>query len=78
MLNFEVIFYYFLTYLPIILLVFFVILIRDKYFELKNTEFFLGIDRAVFEIKTPKEITKTPLAMELVLSAIHNTSGEST
>ncbi len=78
MLNFEVLFYYILVYLPFVLLFFIVILLRDNFFELKNTQFNLGIERVVFEIKTPKEITKTPLAMELILAAMHNTSGEST
>ncbi len=76
--TYELAFYYFLTYLPLILLVFFVILVRDKYFKVKEREFYLGLDMTVFEIKTPKEITKTPMAMELVLAALHNTAGEST
>jgi hypothetical protein len=67
-----------MTYLPFLLLVFFLIVLKETYLDIKNTKFQLGIERTVFEIKIPKEITKTPLAMELVLSALHNTSGEST
>lgn len=76
--NLEISFYYFMTYLPFLLLVFFLIVLKETYLDIKNTKFQLGIERTVFEIKIPKEITKTPLAMELVLSALHNTSGEST
>ncbi len=76
--SLELAFYYFLSYFPLILLIFLILLIKEQYLDLKNREFDLGIDWAVFEIQTPKEITKTPLAMEMVLSALHNTSGEST
>ncbi len=76
--NFEIIFYYFLVYIPFVLLFFIVVLLKERYLDIQETKFQLETERAVFEIKTPKEITKTPLAMEMVLSAIHNTSGEST
>ena len=76
--NLEIIFYYVIVYLPIILLFFIFTLLKESFLDMKNTQFNLGVERTVFEIKTPKEITKTPLAMELVLSALHNTSGEST
>lgn len=67
-----------MVYLPFILLFFILMVLKEKYLDIRNTRFQLGVERAVFEIKTPKEITKTPLAMELVLSALHTTSGEST
>ncbi len=76
--NLEIVLYYFLTYFPIMLFIFVVFLIKERYLDLKNTEFELGVERTVFEIKTPKEITKTPLAMELVLAALYNTGGEGT
>ncbi|MBU6232089.1 hypothetical protein KGP36_05600 [Patescibacteria group bacterium] len=35
---------------------------------------FLGLKYAVLELKLPKETNKSPLAMEVVLTAVHNTS----
>ncbi|MCX6716283.1 MAG: hypothetical protein NT077_04735 [Candidatus Taylorbacteria bacterium] len=42
-----------------------------RYVQLKN---FLGIKYTVLELRLPKDTFKSPLAMETVLHAIHNTS----
>src|SRR5947209_6512038 len=40
--------------------------------------FFLKTEMMLLEIKIPREISKSPLAMEVVLLALHQTGGEST
>ena len=45
---------------------------------MKEKIVFLEDEKKIFEIRIPKEITKTPLAMELVFSAIHSVAGEGT
>lgn len=44
----------------------------------KKFDFITKQERILLEIKMPQEIKKTPLAMELVLNSLHQTSGEST
>lgn len=39
-----------------------------------RSDFFGGLKYAVLEIRLPREIHKSPLAMELVLNALHNSS----
>lgn len=78
MISNEIFLYYFISYLPIIILVFILILIKQNYFYMKEKIFFLEDEKTIFEINVPKEITKTPLAMELVFSALYSISGEAT
>lgn len=40
--------------------------------------FFKGMQMSLLEIKIPKEILKSPLAMEIVLNALYQTGGEGT
>ena len=48
------------------------------WYVLKRSEFIARQKYVVLEIKTPRNLVKTPLAMEAFLSAIHLTGGEST
>lgn len=77
MISFEIFFYYFISYLPIILLVFLLLTIKEEFLDIKTKQFSLSDEKIIFEISMPKEITKTPLAMELVFSALYSISGES-
>lgn len=43
-----------------------------------RSKFIANTDIQVLEIKVPREINRTPLAMELVLNALYQTGGEST
>lgn len=43
-----------------------------------RAKFFFNKEYILLEVKLPEEIFKTPLAMELVLNVLHQTSGEST
>jgi len=45
--------------------------------EYTRTQFLLKQNHILLEIKSPKEVTKSPLAMELFLNALHQTVGES-
>ena len=44
---------------------------------LRRSEYIASQSYLLLEIKPPREIAKTPLAMEAVLSGIHYTKGES-
>jgi hypothetical protein len=72
----EIFLYYFISYLPIIILVFVLLIIKENFLDIRNKKFLLADKKVMFEIQMPKEITKTPMAMELVLAALHSTSGE--
>lgn len=43
-----------------------------------RSKFIAGQEYSLIEIKLPKEINKSPLAMEIVLNALYQTSGETT
>lgn len=43
-----------------------------------RSKFIAGQEYSLIEIKLPKEILKSPLAMEIVLNALYQTSGETT
>ena len=77
MANQEIIFYYFLSYMPIALAFFLFFVLKKKFFDTNAKAFDLLDEKIMLEIKMPKEIEKTPLAMELVFSALHSTGGES-
>ena len=72
----EITFYVFLIFLPIIVFSQLFIRLKKKYFNLKTWEFDLSQEMITLEIKSPKEIMKTPEAMEIVLSSILNAGGE--
>jgi len=44
----------------------------------KRAEYFASLKYVLLEIRVPKEAPKSPLAMEVVLNALHQTVGEST
>ncbi len=60
-------------YIPLVL----ISLLRYFWISYKQYLFRTNQERILLEIKVPKEIKKTPLAMELVLNALHQTGGES-
>ena len=72
----EIVFYVFLVLLPIIIFSQLFIRLKNKFFNLKAWEFSLKQEMIMLEIKNPKEITKTPEAMEVVLSSFYNASKE--
>ncbi len=43
-----------------------------------RSKFIAGQEHSLIEVKLPKEILKSPLAMEIVLNALYQTSGETT
>ena len=60
------------VYIPLLLFV----LLKHFWISYKQYLFRTKQDRILLEIKVPKEIKKTPLAMELVLNALHQPGGE--
>ncbi len=72
----EITFYVFLVFLPIIIFIQLLIRLKNKFYDLKAWEFELGQETVLYEIKSPKEIFKTPEAMEIVLSSLVQTGGE--
>jgi len=72
----EIVFYVFLVFLPIIIFSQLFVRLKKKFFNLRAWEFSLKQEMIMLEIKNPKEITKTPEAMEVVLSSFYNASKE--
>lgn len=71
---FPVVAHYAITFAPILLAALLGSMFWNvwmRYVRLKN---FLGLKYAVIEVKLPKDTFKSPLAMETILHAIHNTS----
>ncbi|PID83177.1 hypothetical protein CSB11_02425 [Candidatus Campbellbacteria bacterium] len=73
----ELIFYYLIIFFPFVLLIYLIKITKDEYFKITARENDISIERVMYEIKIPKEVTKTPLAMEMVFSALYNGGGES-
>lgn len=63
---------------PIFIPFFLVYICWNLWLGYKRFDFIVKQERILLEIKIPKEIKKTPLAMELFLNIIHQTGGEST
>lgn len=72
----EIIFYVILVFLPIIIFVNLFSRLKKKFFDLRAWEFNLKQEMVLLEIRVSKEITKTPEAMETILSTIINGGGE--
>ena len=60
-------------WLPVLLLYIFWLL----WIQYIQAAFIASQEYTVLELKLPKELAKSPLAMEVVLNALHQTSGES-
>jgi len=63
--------------LPIVLTIVFMTMAYEIWIEYKRREFLSKQKHVLLEIRLPKEITKSPLAMELLFSALHMTGGDS-
>lgn len=59
---------------PIILAFILFLLFWPVWVNYVRSDFFFSLKYAVLEIKLPKEMMKSPLAMEIFLNAIHNTA----
>ena len=68
--------YVYLT-LPIWLPIVFLIMLFKAWIYYRRGAYWQGLGSVLLEIKLPREIFKSPLAMELVLSSMHQTSDES-
>jgi hypothetical protein len=58
--------------------VIFLSLAFNSWIDYKRSKFWQKEGSILLEIKLPREIDKSPLAMEIVLNALHQTGGEST
>ena len=77
LLYLERIIYIFLILSPIIIFANIFLRLKKKFFALRAWEFDLKQEMILLEVRNPKELAKTPEAMELVLSSFYNASGES-
>ena len=59
---------------PIVLVLLMVNIFRDLWIDYVQAANFLSLKYCVIEIKLPKETFKSPLAMEVFLTSLHNTS----
>ena len=59
---------------PIFLAVILFVLFWPLWVNYVRSDFFASLKYAVLEIKLPRDIFKSPLAMELILNGLHNTS----
>jgi hypothetical protein len=64
--------------LPVWLPAAFLVMLFNSFLYYKRTKFWQKEGSVLLEIKLPREITKSPLAMETVLGAFHQTGGEAT
>lgn len=74
----EHILYYILILLPITLFIFFWLLLRESFFDWRSEIFHSSREMMLLEIKIPQEITKTPLAMEMVFQSLYIPGREGT
>lgn len=49
--------------------------IAEWWIDYKQEKYLLSIDWALLHVRLPKDVHKSPLAMEMVLNALHQTSG---
>lgn len=75
---FSVLFSILLTVSPILLCIFLIMIFIPLWVNYVRAKFFFKEKYCVLEMKLPKETVKSPLAMELFLMSLHQTSGEST
>jgi len=71
--NFELVIFLSPVWLPLLLVPHAV----SRFIESRQAENIAGYDYVLLELRLPREMEKTPLAMELVLSSLHLSSGES-
>lgn len=71
-------FKYVYLFMPIWLPVAFAVAVFNAWIKYKRAKFWQKEGSVLLEIKLPREITKSPVAMEIVLNALHQTGGEST
>lgn len=71
-------FIYIYIWLPIWLPIVFLVTLFEVWVHYIRSKFWQKEGSVLLEIKLPREINKSPLAMEVVLGALHQTSGEST
>src|SRR3989344_5934238 len=71
-------FKYLYAVMPIWLPAIFLVLVFKAWVDYKRAQFWQKQDSILLEIRLPKEITKSPVAMEMVYNAFFHTVGEST
>jgi hypothetical protein len=76
--NFVLAFKYIYIGMPIWLPAIFLVLLFKAWLYYKRTQFWQKEGSVLLEIKLPREIMKSPLAMEVVLGAFHQPGGEGT
>ncbi len=76
--GFELLKLFGLLVYPVAILLFFLYGFWKLWVTYVRAKFIANTDIQVLEIRVPREITRTPLAMELVLNALYQTGGEST
>ena len=65
---------YVITFSPLILAALFGKIFWDMWMRYVHAKYFLSQQYSVIEIRLPKEMSKSPLAMELFLNSFHNTA----
>jgi len=70
-------FHYVYLFLPIWLPIIFLILFFRAWVDYRRTRYWAGMGSLLLEMKLPKDIFKSPLAMEVVLNQLHQTADES-
>ncbi|MCX6719448.1 MAG: hypothetical protein NTZ38_03700 [Candidatus Taylorbacteria bacterium] len=63
-----------ITLAPLFLAIFLAMIFWDVWLQYVRAKNFIGIKYTVLELRLPKDTFKSPLAMESVLHALHNTS----
>ncbi|MFH0804447.1 MAG: hypothetical protein V1896_02510 [Candidatus Zambryskibacteria bacterium] len=76
--NFLLAFKYVYLSMPVWLPAIFLILFFNAWVYWRRTRFWQKEGSVLLEIKLPREISKSPAAMEVVLQALHQTGGEGT
>jgi len=70
----PIIVHYFIIFSPILAVIFLGVVFWQTWVRYVQLKQFLGLKYTVLELRLPKDTFKSPLAMETVLQAIHNTS----
>ncbi len=76
--NLALAFRYLYIWMPVWLPAAFLVVMFNAWLRYKRVKFWQKEGSVLLEIKLPREINKSPLAMEIVLGAFHQTSGETT
>ena len=75
--NFWVAWRYVYMLMPIWLPAIFLTMFFNAWVDYRRSKYWQGLGSVLLEIKLPREIYKSPLAMEIVLGAMHQTADES-